>query len=261
MYWKPASTALIISGDITLAEATELARRNFGTWTGGAAPVVDIPQPHPVGPGKIYLVDRQDAAQTEVMQILPAPPRKTSDYYALRLADTVWGGAAGARLGMNLREQKGYSYGIISFPGFYRQAGIWRAGGGVQTNRTKESVVEFFKELKFLAGEKPVSEMELANAKANRVRGYAQQFEALSRIGDQIAELWGAGLPMTELQSAADELQKTPLEAVNAAARKYAEPSGASLLLVGDLAKIEAGVRELNLGEIVKLDPEGKVVR
>jgi zinc protease len=260
-YWKPASTALIVSGDITLAEATELARRHFGTWAGGAAPAVDIPEPHPMGTGKIYLVDRQDAAQTEVIQILPGPPRKTSDYYALRLADTVWGGAAGARLGLNLREQKGYSYGVFPFPGFYQRAGVWRAAGGVETNRTKESVVEFVKELKFLAGEKPVSETELANAKANRVRGYAQQFEALSRIGDQVAELWGAGLPMTDLQRAAAEFERTPLVAVNAAARKYAQPAGASLLLVGDVAKIEAGIRELNVGEIVKLDVDGKVLR
>ena len=191
----------------------------------------------------------------------PGPPRKTSDYYALRLADTVWGGAAGARLGLNLREEKGYSYGVFSFPGFYKQAGVWRAGGGVQTNRTKESVVEFVKELKFIAGEKPVSETELANAKANRVRGYAQQFEALSRIGDQVAELWGAGLPVTDLQRAAAEFEKTPLAAVNAAARKYMQPAGASLLLVGDVAKIEAGIRELNAGEIVKLDANGRPLR
>jgi zinc protease len=260
-YWKPASTALIISGDISLAEAIELGRRYFGTWAGGAAPAVDISEPHPMGTGKIYLVDRQDAAQTEIMQILPGPPRKTSDYYALRLADTVWGGAGGARLSLNLREEKGYSYGVFSFPGFYKHAGMWRAGGGVQTNRTKESVFEFVKELKFLAGEKPISETELANAKANRVRGYAQQFEALSRIGDQIAELWGAGLPMTDLQRAAAEFEKTLLAAVNAAARKYAQPAGASLLLVGDVAKIEAGIRELNAGEIVKLDTNGRPLR
>jgi predicted Zn-dependent peptidase len=72
--------------------------------------------------------------------------------------------------------------------------------------------------------------------------------------------LFGWGLPLTELQREPDELQKATPDSVNAAARKYAAPSGATLLLVGDLSKIEAGVRELNLGEVVILDAEGKPV-
>jgi zinc protease len=120
--------------------------------------------------------------------------------------------------------------------------------------------VEFEKELKFIAGEKPVSEKELTDAKHARVRGYAQQFEAMDRVAGQIEELWAYGLAMNELQREPDELQKATLAAVNAAAQKYAQPSGATLLLVGDLSKIEAGVRELQLGEVVILDVEGKPV-
>lgn len=119
-------------------------------------------------------------------------------------------------------------------------------------------MVEFSKELKFIAGEKPVSETELTDAKHERVRGYAQQFESMGRVADQITDLWVVGLPMAELQKEPDELQKASLESVNAAAKKYAAPSGATLLLVGDLSKIEAGVRDLNLGEVVILDAEGK---
>lgn len=257
-YWKPGGSALIFAGDISLAEATELARQNFGSWSGGAPPEVAIPAPRPVGPGKVYLVDRQDASQTVVMQILPAPKRKTEDYYALRLADAVWGGGFGTRLNLNLREDKGYSYGVFSFPSFYSKYGMWQSSGGVQTNKTKESVVEFVKELKFFAGDKPISDQELANAKANRVRGYAQQFESLGRIADQVAQLWADDLPMSEMQRETNEIEKATLASVNAAAQKYAVPGGVTLLLVGDLSKIEAGVRELNLGEIVILDVEGK---
>jgi predicted Zn-dependent peptidase len=178
----------------------------------------------------------------------------------LSLANTVWGGAAGARLGMNIREEKGYSYGVFAFPAPNSKYGIWRAFGGVQTNKTKEALVEFEKELKFIAGEKPVSEKELTDAKHARIRGYAQQFEAMDRVAGQIEELWAYGLAMNELQREPDELQKATLAAVNAAAQKYAQPSGATLLLVGDLSKIEAGVRELQLGEVVILDVEGKPV-
>ncbi len=260
-YWKAGSSAVVFVGDINLAEATELARQSFGSWAGGAAPAMAIPAPRPVGPGKVYLVDRQDAAQTVVAQILPAPPRKSDDYYALSLADAVWGGGFGTRLNLNLREDKGYSYGVFSFPILYSKSGAWVASGGVQTDKTKESVQEFVKELKYLSGEKPISENELAHAKANRMRGYAQQFESLGRIAGQVAGLWAAGLPMTELQREAAELDKTTLDFVNATAQKYALPRGSTLLLVGDLSKFEAGVRELKLGEIIILDAEGKPVK
>ena len=257
-YWKPADSALIFAGDITLAEATHLAQRHFGTWSGRAAPLPSLPEPRPMGPGKVFLLDRQDAAQTVINQVLPGPPRKSPDYFALQLADTIWGGAYTSRLNLNLRQDKGYSYGVHSIPSFYSRAGLWRATGGVQTAKTKESVAEFAKELKFIAGEKPFSEKELADAKANRIRGYAQEFESLGSIGGKIAQLWAAGLPMEELQREPAEFEKASLQEVNRAAQKYALPSAASHLLVGDVAKIEGGLRELNLGEIIFLDAEGK---
>jgi zinc protease len=259
-YWKPGGAALIFAGDITSAEATDLAKTSFGAWKGGAPPATTIPPPQPAGPGKVYMVNRSDAAQTVVAEILPGPARTSPDYYTLSLANTVWGGAAGARLGMNIREEKGYSYGVFSFPAPQSKYGMWRAAGGVQTNKTKESVVEFEKELKFVAGEKPITEKELTDAKQNRVRGYAQQFESMDRVTEQIASLWVYRLPMTELQREPDEMRKATLQSVNATAEKYAKPSEATLLLVGDLSRIESGVRELNLGEVMLLDVEGNPV-
>jgi zinc protease len=130
--------------------------------------------------------------------------------------------------------------------------------GGVQTDKTKESVVEFAKELRNLAGQKPIDEKELAAAKANRVRAYSQQFESLSRIAEQAADLWSFRLPMTELEGETAGIEKTTLAEVNSIAEKYASPSKSTLLLVGDLAKIKSGVADLKLGEVVILDSEGK---
>lgn len=256
--WKPGSSALIFVGDISFDRAIAIAKESLGAWTGGAAPVVSIAPPHPLGPGKIFLINRPDAAQTFISEILPGPTREASDYYPFTVADAVWGGAAGARLGTNLREQKGYSYGVFSFPRVYSKYGLWLAGGGVQTNKTKESAIEFQKELRFIAGQKPISEAELANAKNSRVRGYAQQFESMNRVAQQIVQLWSLGVPVSELQREPDEISKASLAAVNATAEKYATPSRATLLLVGDASKIEAGLREANLGELIMLDDEGK---
>ncbi len=257
-YWKPGSSAMVFAGDISLAEAEALARRHFGDWSGGARPPRKIPEPKPAAPGKVYMVDVQDAAQTEVSSILPGPTRKADDYYVVDLANTVWGGTAGSRLNLNIREEKGYSYGVFASAIALSEAGMWRGSGGMQTDKTKEALAEFNKELREIAGQRPVTGQELADAKAKRIRGYAQQFESLGHVAGEISSLWSMNLPMTELQRAPEEFGKATLEQVNAVAESYAAPSKAIWLLVGDAAKIEAGIRELNLGEIVRIDSEGK---
>jgi zinc protease len=257
--WKPGSTALIFAGDVTLAQATELAKQHFGGWSGGAAAAIQIPQPAPPQGGRIYVVDRPDSAQTVVTQWMLAPGRKSTDYDALSLVDSVWGGGGfGTRLNLNLREDKGYSYGVFSNFSPQSAAGNWTAGGGVQTDKTAPSVAEFEKELKDLAGGRPISVEELEHAKARRVRGYAQQFESLSRITNEIGDLWALGLPMTELQREYDATRSMTLEAVLAAAQKYVRPDAAGLLLVGDLSKVESALRDLKLGDLAVLDVEGR---
>jgi zinc protease len=259
-YWKPGSSSIVFVGDISLADATAAAQRHFGSWGGGAAPAVNIPAIAPMPKGKVYLIDRAGAAQTVVAHILTAPERRSSDYYPLTLANAVYGGGFGTRLNLNLREDKGYSYGVFAFPQYYAKSGLWVASGGVQTDKTKESAVEFMKELRGIAGEKPITEREFEQARLAKIRGYAQQFEAYQRIGQQLADLWVAGLPMTYLQAETVELERQQLATVNAVAAKYAALQNTSILLVGDLSKIEAGIRDLNLGEVVILDVEGKPV-
>ncbi|HUP65314.1 MAG TPA: pitrilysin family protein [Thermoanaerobaculia bacterium] len=259
--WKPGSSALILAGDLTLEQAKALAEKAFGTWSGGAAPAISIPAPAPAPRGRVYLIDRQDAAQTVVVQAMPAPARSSADYYTLRLVDNVWGGGGfGTRLNLNLREDKGYSYGVFSGFAPLSEAGAWWASGGVQTDKTKESLVEFNAELQGLATNKPITGAELTTAKERWTRGYAQQFESLGRVAGQISDLWRFGLPLSELQREATEPATITLQQVEAATKRYVRPQDATLILVGDRAKIEEGVRSLNLGEIVILDAEGNVI-
>ncbi len=139
-----------------------------------------------------------------------------------------------------------------------REAGIWYASGPVQTDKTSESVAEFDKELKAIAGGKPISEDEFASAKQTKVRGFAQTFESYSRVSDQIERLWTLGLPMSELQGEYDEAAKATLPAAIAAAKLHARPDRASMILVGDRGKIEGKVRDLKIGDIVVVDAEGR---
>ena len=255
--WRAASSALIFVGDITPGEARDLAERHFGDWRSEAAPehVIGAAQPAPANVA--YLVDKPGAAQTIVAQILPAPPRDADDFYTFRLVDAIWGGGGfGTRLNLNLREDKGYSYGVFSNVATFRRGGVWWAQGSVQTDKTKESLVEFIRELNDLAGDREITEEELEMARSARVRGYSQAFESMGRIAGQIGDLWSLGLPQTESQREFDETERASLEAVRAAAKKYVDPSKAILLLVGDRRAIEAGVREV-VGDVVVLDVEG----
>jgi len=257
--WKPGSSAIVFVGDLDLDGALAIARKHFGGWSGGAAPAIEVPPAAAAAPGKIYLVDRQDAAQSVVSQFLPAPAAGSDDRYALELADAVWGGGGfGTRLNLNLREDKGYSYGVFSGMAQYRDGGLWFAGGGVQTDKTKESVVEFVKELDAIAGPRPITEEEFETAKLRKGRGYAQQFEAYQRVANQIVNLWIDDLPMTELQAEADGVAATTLAEARAAATEWAKPGAAAILVVGDRKKVEAGLREV--GDVVVLDSEARPV-
>ena len=245
---------------MTLAEATALAKQHFGSWTGGAAAPSRFRPPPRLPRNRVYLVDRPDAAQTVVAQWLSAPERKSADYDALTLADAVWGGGGfGTRLNLNLREDKGYSYGVFSDLALMSHAGLWSASGGVQTNKTKESLVEFDREMKAMAGAKPISEAEFASARERRLRA--------TRSSSNRSDAQRAGRGQLDPGVAADGTAAGVRRHHHGHARAGAgggeevrQPEAATLLLVGDRSKIEAGVRELQLGEIVVLDTEGKPV-
>ncbi|MCC7351293.1 MAG: insulinase family protein [Phycisphaerales bacterium] len=257
----PDRTALIFAGDMTLEEAVALAKKHFGDWAGKAASLPPIPPAQPAGYGRIYLVDRPGSAQTQVAVLLPNPPRDNEDYYALRMVNSVYGGSFMSRLNLNIREDKGYAYNAWSHQQINVGPGLWWAYGGVQTDKTREALVEFVKEVRGMAGERPITQSELETAQQRWKRGYPQQFSTLSQVVSQIADLWSQNLPMSEMQRQIERPAEVSLQAVNAAAHRYIVPDQMMILLIGDRAKIEPGIRELNLGPIVPLDVEGRVIK
>ncbi len=259
--WKPEETALIFVGDITFAEAVDLAQRGFNGWASHATPTVpipDIPEPQPVAAGTLYLVDRPNASQTVAMLILAAPPRQSEDYGPLRLINAVWGGGSAGRLNMNLRQAKGYSYGVYSFLISYRVSGLWMSSGSIQTDKIRESIVELIKELNDIGGARAISDQELAEVRTNLTRAYAQQFQTAGQIADQIAQAWVLGRPTSNLGEETALLEKVSLASVNRLARKYAGSGRAALLLVGDAARIRTAAQLPGWGNIVELDQEGR---
>jgi len=257
-YWKPQGAALIFVGDITLADARALALKELGGWSGATPAPPSLPPAAPIAKGKVVLVDRPDAAQTYVVHLYSAPAKKGDDYYGWKLASEVLGGGTAGRLFMNLRQDKGYTYGVFTTASVLSGAMLWAGQGAVQTDKTKESIVEFVKEMKGVGGERAIGAAELDNARLGLIRNYAAGFGTNNDITSRVADLWSRRWPMAELEREPAELAKVSLADSVAAAKRYAGPSEATLLLVGDRAKIEAGVRSLKLGDVIVLDVEGR---
>ena len=260
-FWKPNNAVIIFAGDITLEEATSLTQETLGCWQSGKVPEVDVPVVDPPARTQIYLVDRQDAAQSQIRIGSVGPKRNVPDYYASELMNTILGGGFANRLNLNLREERGYTYGAFLGFSYGRQIGLWAGRSGVQTKFTKESLAEFRKELNAISDGRPITFGELETAKANLTRGFAQRFETLGRLVQQVAEMFCYDLPLEEISRYPNAIEEVGLEQAQAAARKYIDPSRVVVVVVGDLNQIEQSVRELNLGDLAVVDVEGKKVR
>jgi zinc protease len=259
-YWMPNHAALIFAGDVSLDEALRLAESTLGGWRPSEVPESDMPLVDAPQRLKIYLIDRQDAPQSQVRIGSIGPHRKTEDLYAIELMNTVLGGAFSSRLNLNLREDKGYTYGASSSFAYGRRLGLWAAGAGVQTQFTAETVLEFRKELSQIRDQRPITAQELEMAKENLTRGFSQRFETLGRLVDQVVDVVSFDLPLEDIQNYPRAIEQVSLEPAQSAARKYIDPDRAIAVIVGNLKLIEPPIRELNLGEISVLDVFGRPV-
>ena len=260
-HWKPNNAALIFSGDVNLEEAATLSEEALGPWQTSRVLETKVPTIEPPATTQIYLVDRQDAPQSQIRIGSLGPKRKVEDYYAIELMNAVLGGAFTSRLNLNLREQKGYTYGAFSGFSYGRQMGLWAGRAGVQTKFSKESLAEFEKEFTEIQAKRPITPAELEMAKSNLTQGFAQRFETLAKLVQHVDEMFSYDLPLEDISRYPHEIEKVTLEQVQAAARKYISASRAVIVVVGDLNKIEKGIRELNLGTVTVVDVDGKQVR
>jgi zinc protease len=166
-YWKPNHSALIFAGDVDLEEAVRLAEDALGRWQASTVVATEMPLVKPPANLQIYLIDRHDAPQSQVRFGSIGPRRSNEDLYAIELMNTVLGGAFSSRLNLNLREDKGYTYGASSMFAYGRRLGFWAAGAGVQTQFTRETLLEFRKEVEQIREERMITadELEIASVR------------------------------------------------------------------------------------------------
>jgi predicted Zn-dependent peptidase len=172
------------------------------------------------------------------------------------------GGQFVSRINLNLREDKGYTYGARSNFDYRRGAGPFTASGGVFTNVTKESVSEFLKELRGIRGEIPVTERELEYAKQGILRGFPRGFETPVQIADRLGQVVLYNLPDDYFNNYGARVRAVTLKDITRVAIRYLDPSRMAILVVGDRKAVEPGLRSLGIGDssITYLDAEGRPV-
>jgi zinc protease len=259
-YYRPNNAAIIVTGDVTMDEIAPQLEKAFASWKPGEVPAVNIQAPAAREKAGIYLVDKPGAAQSVLMIGQIGQPRTTPDFFPLLVLNTLLGGQFTSRVNMNLREDKGYTYGARTSFDYRRSAGPFTATAGVQTAVTKESVMEFMKELNGVRGGRPVDAKELEFAKQAIIRGYPRGFETPEQISSRLTDVVLYGLPDDYFNNYIAGVRAVTIEDVNRAASKYLDPSRMAILVVGDRRVIEPGLRSLTdfAQTITLLDAEGR---
>ncbi|HUU34861.1 MAG TPA: pitrilysin family protein [Vicinamibacterales bacterium] len=249
-HYRPDNAVLIVVGDVTPEALTPLLDARFGTWRAegpAAAPFPVRASPQPAA-RRIYLVDKPGAAQSQIRIGLVGVPRSTPDYIALDVLNTILGGSFTSRLNQNLRERNGYTYGASSRFDMRRSAGPFQAGAGVQTDKTAEALTEFFNELTAMLAPVPADELE--KAKNYAALSFGGEFETTRQLAAKLEEIAVYGLPDDVFTKYVGAVQAITAADLTRAAKQYLLLDHMAVVIVGDRARIESGIRATNLGPV-----------
>jgi zinc protease len=254
-HYAPQNTILAISGDVRAAALIPKLRQWLAEWQRSKASVSFPPGPPPAAKGKVFLVDRPGSVQTTLLMGNLAIERGDPDYPALVVLNEVLGAGSASRLFLNLREEKGYTYGVYSNVIARKYAGPWTAGGDLRTEVTDGAMTEFLRELNRIRDER-VPEDELDAARRSVVARFALSLESPQ-------QLIGYAITRKAYNFPADYWDKYPAqivaikpEDVQRVAKKYVNPATMQVVAVGDASKIKAILEKY--GPVEMVDASGK---
>jgi zinc protease len=259
-FWKqnfvPNNAALVVAGDITMAELRPIAEKVFGSWQRGTlvAPALTAASSTQA---KILIVDRPGAPQTQLRIAAIGAPRSVPEFQPIQVMNTALGGLFSSRINMNLREEHGYTYGAGSGFDFRRGAGPFAIATGVRTDVTAPAVAEILKEVRGMA-ESPMKTDELARAKDARTQSLPAGFQTSQAAAASFAQLFVYDLGLDYYSHVAERVSAVTAEQALAAAQKYLVPDRMVIVAVGDRAKIEPELRKLNIAPVEVVTPDGK---
>lgn len=256
-WFRSNNATLIVAGDTTLAELTPKLEKLFAGWQRGDVPHKNISRVELPAKPTVFLLDRPGALQSDIIVAEVAPPKNNPEEIAIETMNAVLGGEFGARINMNLREDKHWSYGASSFLLDARGQQPFVVYAPVQTDKTKESLAEIDKELHDIVGSRPATADELKKAQNTIILQLPGSRETINEVGDSVVDLVRFNLPDDYYQTYAAKVKAMRTADVADAAHTAVHPDNMVWVVVGDRTKIEKPVRELGLGELKLLDADG----
>lgn len=260
-YYRPGRAVITVTGDVRPDSVRAMVERVFAAWApGGARPTWDYPPVPAPRPTTIYLVDKPGAVQSVFAIGLPGPARDTPDYYAIAVMNTLLGGLFQSRLNHDIREVKGYSYGVGSGFGFGRGPGAFRAGGGIVTAKTDSALIEFMRQFRGVQGEIPFSDDEMLQGKQSLIQSLPRRFASVNGINNAVAAIFTQDLPQSYYQDFPGKIDAVRPEDLVAMAKKYIDLSHLDIVIVGDRSVVQQPLAALGIAPIVVLDLDGNPV-
>jgi zinc protease len=261
-WFKPKNATLIIVGDTTLNEIVPKLEKQFGTWKGnGDIPKKNIGQVEQHKKTAVYLIDRPGSIQSVIFAGHVAPPKNNPDEVPIETMNSILGGSFTSRVNMNLREDKHWAYGAHTFMSAARGQRPFIAYAPVQTDKTKESMVEMDKELRGILGKRPITSEELEKAQKNLTLTLPGKWETNDKVAASISEIVRFSLPEDYFKTYPDKVRALSLGQVSKAADEVVHPDQLVWVVVGDRSKMESGIRELGWGDIQLMDADGNLIK
>ncbi len=259
---RPDNARILVSGDIRMDELLPLLEKHFGDWRAPSVAKAEVSLPAVPMPGsqRVFLLDRPDAPQTVIMAGHLAPNSLAPNLTDIGTMNSILGGGFTSRINMNLREEKHWSYGAgISLPNALGQR-PWIVIAPVQTDKSAESIVEIKSEIAGYLGDEPATEDELSKIKERDVRSLPGAFETIGAVQGALRSIVQYNRPDDYVRQSKARIEAQTLETVRAAAKEVIQPQALTWVVVGDLSKIEASVRALDLGPVTVVDEDGNPV-
>jgi len=255
-FFKPNIAYLAIVGDMDKAEAEKVVKQYFGTWTKGEVPTFTYPVPERASKRAVALVDRSSSVQSVINVTQPVQMKVGDpDYISSRILNQILGGGSASRLFMNLREDKGYTYGAYSSIGANKLVATISANASVRTEVTDSAVYEFIHEIQNLV-ENGVTEEELAKAKAELSGSFGRSLEQPATVANFALNIERYGLPKDYYETYLQKLNAFTVADINATAKRLIEPDKFVITTVGNGAEIKEKLAQF--GEVTMYDNMGQ---
>ncbi len=243
-----------------MAEIKPKLERLLGNWKPGEVPAKNIATVSRAQRPQVYIIDRPGSLQSVIIAGHIAPPKANPQEVTIETMNSVLGGDFSSRVNMNLREDKHWSYGAYTFFRDARGQRPFLAYAPVQTDKTKEALIELDKELRGIVKGRAIEPAELARAQASLTLTLPGSWETMSALAGSIGNIVTYGLDDRYYDTFAEKVRAQTVEGVTGVAGEVLHPDQLVWVVVGDRSKIEPGLRELKLGEIKLIDTEGKPV-